>query len=73
MHRRQTELYHLPRIISKLQGETHVPFGEAVISTPDTCIGIETCEELFTPQAPHIEMALDGVEVSLYNPFFLEE
>ncbi|KZZ88906.1 Glutamine-dependent NAD(+) synthetase [Ascosphaera apis ARSEF 7405] len=63
MHRRQTEMYHLPRIISKLQGETHVPFGEAVISTPDTCIGIETCEELFTPQAPHIEMALDGVEI----------
>lgn len=24
-------------------------FGDAVISTYDTCIGIELCEELFTP------------------------
>ena len=26
-----------------------MPFGDAVISTKDTCIGIELCEELFTP------------------------
>jgi hypothetical protein len=25
-----------------------VPFGDAVISTLDTCIGVEVCEELFT-------------------------
>ncbi|KAI5294424.1 glutamine-dependent NAD(+) synthetase [Ascosphaera acerosa] len=62
-HRRQTEMFHLPRLMQKLQGTTHVPFGEAVVSTPDTCIGAETCEELFTPQAPHIDMALDGVEI----------
>jgi hypothetical protein len=35
--------YHLPRMIQKLQGSTHVTFGDAVISTPDTCIGAETC------------------------------
>jgi len=35
--------YHLPRRIQKLQGATHVTFGDAVISTPDTCIGAETC------------------------------
>lgn len=60
---REFEMYHLPRRIQKLQGVTHVMFGEAVISTPDTCIGAETCEELFTPDAPHIHMALDGVEI----------
>jgi NAD+ synthase (glutamine-hydrolysing) len=27
-----------------------VPFGDCVVSTVDTCIGIELCEELFTPQ-----------------------
>lgn len=63
MHPRQTEMYHLPHVVQKLQGTTHVPFGEAVISTPDTCIGIETCEELFTPDPPHTQMSLDGVEI----------
>ena len=25
-----------------------MPFGDAVVSTPDTVLGCETCEELFT-------------------------
>lgn len=29
--------------------QVKVPFGDAVISTADTCIGVELCEELFTP------------------------
>lgn len=34
----------------KFNYEQHkVPFGDAVISTLDTCIGVELCEELFTP------------------------
>ena len=40
---REYEEYHLPRMIQKLQGDTHVMFGDAVISTPETCIGAETC------------------------------
>ncbi|KAI9870352.1 MAG: glutamine-dependent NAD(+) synthetase, partial [Pleopsidium flavum] len=60
---REYDEYHLPRRIQKLQGATHVTFGDAVISTPDTCIGAETCEELFTPDPPHSHMSLDGVEV----------
>ncbi|KAJ0330220.1 hypothetical protein COL5a_003278 [Colletotrichum fioriniae] len=63
MHPRQTEEYHLPRILQDIQGSTHVIFGDAVVSTPDTCFGAETCEELFTPNAPHIAMSLDGVEI----------
>lgn len=26
-----------------------VPFGDAVVATEDTVIGVELCEELFTP------------------------
>ncbi|GAB1314026.1 hypothetical protein MFIFM68171_04236 [Madurella fahalii] len=63
MRPRETELYHLPKMLADIQGETHVLFGDAVISTPETAFGAETCEELFTPKAPHIDMALDGVEV----------
>ncbi|OJJ45840.1 hypothetical protein ASPZODRAFT_143717 [Penicilliopsis zonata CBS 506.65] len=57
------EEYYLPRIIQKLQGAVKVPFGDAVISTPDTCLGAETCEELFTPDGPHSKMGLNGVEI----------
>ncbi|KAI9750035.1 MAG: glutamine-dependent NAD(+) synthetase [Chaenotheca gracillima] len=44
-------------------GQSKVPIGDCVISTADTCIGAETCEELFTPNSPHIGMSLDGVEI----------
>ena len=40
-----------------------VPFGDGVISTLDTCVGTEICEELFSVNSPHITMALDGVEI----------
>ncbi|KAK0635382.1 carbon-nitrogen hydrolase [Bombardia bombarda] len=63
MRPRETELFHLPKMLAEVQGATHVLFGDAVISTPETAFGAETCEELFTPNAPHIDMALDGVEV----------
>jgi NAD+ synthase (glutamine-hydrolysing) len=63
MKPRETEEFHLPRMIQKLQGASHVIFGDAVISTPDTCIGAETCEELFCPDPPSTQMSLDGVEI----------
>lgn len=53
----------LPPMIQKITGQKKVPFGDAVINTLDTCIGAETCEEVFTPQSPHIAMSLDGVEI----------
>lgn len=34
-----------------------------MVTTRDTCIGVELCEELFTPNSPHIGMGLDGVEI----------
>ncbi|SCU91513.1 LAME_0E12816g1_1 [Lachancea meyersii CBS 8951] len=57
------EQFLLPPLIQKITGQRFVPFGDAVIRTLDTCIGAETCEELFTPQSPHIAMSLDGVEI----------
>ncbi|ORY63664.1 glutamine-dependent NAD synthetase with GAT domain-containing protein [Leucosporidium creatinivorum] len=60
---RQTEEFYLPRMIAEITGQTTVTFGDAVVSTGDTCIGVEMCEELFTPGAPHIDQSLDGVEI----------
>ena len=63
MKPRVVEDYYLESIVGKVTGQGKVPFGDAVLSTIDTCLGAETCEELFTPDAPHILMGLDGVEV----------
>ncbi|RYP74911.1 hypothetical protein DL771_002695 [Monosporascus sp. 5C6A] len=60
---RHCEEYYLPRMIQALQGAIKVTIGDAVISTPDTAIGCETCEELFLPDPPHNHMSLNGVEV----------
>lgn len=57
------EDFVLPLEIQKVTGQKIVPFGDAVINTLDTCLGSETCEELFTAQSPHIAMSLDGVEI----------
>ncbi|ROT43738.1 glutamine-dependent NAD(+) synthetase [Sodiomyces alkalinus F11] len=60
---RHVEQYHLPPLFQKHQGRRHVPIGDVVLSTLDTCLAAETCEELFTPNSPHIDMGLNGVEI----------
>ena len=35
-------------------GQHYVPFGCALLDLNDTVVSCETCEELFTPQSPHI-------------------
>jgi NAD+ synthase (glutamine-hydrolysing) len=35
----------------------------AALCFQDTVLAAETCEELFTPHAPHIGLALAGVEI----------
>ncbi|CAB3365472.1 Hypothetical predicted protein [Cloeon dipterum] len=60
---REVEEYHVPRMIRQITGQETVPFGDAVISTRDTCIGFEICEELWNPMSSHIAMGLDGVEL----------
>lgn len=57
------EDYYLPGSIAAITGQIKVKFGIFAISSSDTVIACETCEELFTPDAPHIKLSLDGVEI----------
>jgi NAD+ synthase (glutamine-hydrolysing) len=41
--------FALPRMVWELNGQVSVPFGDAVVATRDTVVGVELCEELFTP------------------------
>lgn len=59
----EVEDYYLEQIVGNITGQYKVPFGDAVISTRDTCFGLETCEELFTPNGPHNAYGLAGVEI----------
>ena len=60
---RVVEDFYLPRMIATITGQTKVPFGDGIITTRDTIIGCETCEEMFAPESPHTNMALQGVEI----------
>jgi NAD+ synthase (glutamine-hydrolysing) len=51
-----TEEYYLPEMIRKLNGTTKVVIGDCVLSTSDTCLGFETCEELFLYETPMYEL-----------------
>ncbi|KAI9601019.1 hypothetical protein H4Q26_000816 [Puccinia striiformis f. sp. tritici PST-130] len=53
---RKIEQLLLPRELRLITAQTTVPIGLAIIMTEDTSIGIETCEELFTPNSPHIQL-----------------
>lgn len=57
------EVFPLPKRIQRVTGQSSVIIGDCVLQTLETKLGAETCEELFTPQSPHISMALDGVEI----------
>lgn len=59
----QMDEYFLPRSIAEITGQTKVPIGIFAVAAKDTCLATETCEELFTPDAPHIKLSLDGVEI----------
>jgi NAD+ synthase (glutamine-hydrolysing) len=68
---RELDDYLLPEIAiqamaaSPEKGEVpkRVSIGDGVLGLLDTVVGTETCEELFTPTAPHIALGLDGVEI----------
>jgi len=59
----EMEQHLLPPMIQKLTQQKHVPFGAAILELNDTRIATELCEEMFTPQSPHIALALNGVEI----------
>ena len=58
-----TEDFQVPPDIRKITGDRTVPIGCAAIATYDTVLASETCEELFTPFSPHIQLAQNGVEI----------
>eukprot|EP00871_Galdieria_phlegrea_P002221 jgi/Galph1/29/GphlegSOOS_G4858.1 len=60
---RSLESYQLPDMIIELTGQKTCPFGEAIIEAEDTTLAVETCEELFTLDPPHIKYLLNGVEI----------
>ena len=74
--RRGMEEFVLPRIVREFSPTStnsfgiktmdtpgRVPIGIAAIELGDTVLAAETCEELFTPDSPHIRFGLDGVEI----------
>ncbi|KAH9817214.1 hypothetical protein DFH28DRAFT_1081433 [Melampsora americana] len=62
---RKLEELILPKFVRLSIGQITVPIGNAILMTEDSSIGIESCEELFTPNPPHIGMSLEGVEIIL--------
>ncbi|WFD18009.1 NAD(+) synthase (glutamine-hydrolyzing) [Malassezia caprae] len=58
-----TETLTLPACITECNGQTQVPVGDALLAAPDTVIGVELCEELFTAASPHVTHALQGAEI----------
>ncbi|GJQ11049.1 hypothetical protein GpartN1_g2840.t1 [Galdieria partita] len=57
------EQYKLPEDIVNITGQRTCPFGEAIIEVEDTSLAVETCEELFTVDSPHVKYLLNGVEI----------
>ncbi|KAF8062623.1 glutamine-dependent NAD(+) synthetase [Scenedesmus sp. PABB004] len=63
-HKGVLEPHRLPPDVSTAcGGQADAPFGDGVLALDDAVLAAETCEELFTPAAPHIGLALAGVEV----------
>eukprot|EP00192_Tetraselmis_astigmatica_P007759 CAMPEP_0117672142 /NCGR_PEP_ID=MMETSP0804-20121206/13736_1 /TAXON_ID=1074897 /ORGANISM="Tetraselmis astigmatica, Strain CCMP880" /LENGTH=695 /DNA_ID=CAMNT_0005480703 /DNA_START=32 /DNA_END=2119 /DNA_ORIENTATION=- len=60
---RVVEDFYLPSEVAEACEQRLCPFGDAILSFNDLVLAPETCEELFTPDAPHIQHALNGVEV----------
>ncbi len=58
-----TEPFQVPPEIFAITANRTVPIGCAVIVTHDTVLASETCEELFAPYSPHIDLAYNGVEI----------
>lgn len=61
--RNETEDHALCRGLAEVTGQHKVPFGQAAVSALDALVAAETCEELWTPDSPHIGQALAGVEI----------
>jgi NAD+ synthase (glutamine-hydrolysing) len=62
--RNDLEDHPLPHAIRAATGQSSVPMGHAILVCEDgTSVSAETCEELFTPRAPHIALSLLGCDI----------
>ena len=61
----EVEEFTLPESCARfgMDGKTSVAFGDGAVVFDDAGLGCETCEELWTPDAPHIALALNGIEI----------
>ncbi|KAK3246447.1 Glutamine-dependent NAD(+) synthetase [Cymbomonas tetramitiformis] len=57
------EEHRLPATVRAVCGQRFTKFGDAILEFNDTRLASETCEELFTPAAPHIDLVMNGVEI----------
>lgn len=55
--------FMLSDLLALVTGQLTVPIGFGVIATRETKIASEVCEELWTPNPPHIELFSSGVEI----------
>ena len=60
---RGMEAFTLPPSVAAVCGRSNVPIGFAALAFTDAVLATELCEELFVPDAPHIALALAGVEI----------
>jgi len=62
---RKVETYTLPEIIQNIQGQVETRIGDVICEALDASFTSETCEELWTPDSPHAQYSLQGVEIIL--------
>ncbi|KAF4591371.1 Glutamine-dependent NAD(+) synthetase [Ophiocordyceps camponoti-floridani] len=62
---REVETYYLESVVRRVTGQETVPIGDMILSTPDTAVTCESCEEMFVPLNPSIFTGLNGAEIIL--------
>jgi NAD+ synthase (glutamine-hydrolysing) len=62
---RTVEQYYVEECVARITGEQTCPIGDFILSTLDTSVAAETCEELFTPSNPSVYSGLNGAEIIL--------
>lgn len=60
---RGLETCALPLAFAAATGQAAAPIGVAVLALRDATLAAESCEELFTPDSPHVALALAGVDI----------
>ncbi|KAL9081674.1 MAG: hypothetical protein Q9159_007135 [Coniocarpon cinnabarinum] len=61
-----SEDFILPQCVQDISGQERTVIGDVVLETrdhPPVTVGLEMCEELFTPGARHVNQAMDGVDI----------